>query len=32
MTFRQLRRKLERLGCIFERQASGSHVLIVSLL
>ena len=25
MTYRQLRRKLERLGCIFERQGSGSH-------
>ncbi len=25
MTYRQLRRKLERLGCVFERQGSGSH-------
>ena len=25
MTYRQLRRKLERLGCTFERQGSGSH-------
>ena len=25
MTYRQLRRKLERLGCFFERQGVGSH-------
>ncbi len=25
MTYRELRRKLERLGCRFDRQASGSH-------
>ncbi len=25
MTYRQLRRKLESLGCMFERQGSGSH-------
>ena len=25
MTYRQLRRKLERLGCSFERQGAGSH-------
>ncbi len=25
MTYRELRRKLERLGCRFERQADGSH-------
>ena len=25
MTYRQLRRKLERLGCRFERQGAGSH-------
>ena len=25
MTYRELRRRLERLGCRFDRQASGSH-------
>ena len=25
MTYRQLRRKLERLGCVFVRQGAGSH-------
>ena len=25
MTYRELRRKLEQPGCVFDRQASGSH-------
>ena len=25
MSYRELRRRLEQLGCIFERQGGGSH-------
>ena len=30
MTYRELRRKLVRLGCEFDRQASGSHELWIN--
>ena len=30
MTYRELRRKLESLGCRFERQADGSHEICVN--
>ena len=28
MTYREMRRKLEILGCRFQRQADGSHELV----
>ena len=30
MTYRELRRKLELLGCTFQRQADGSHEIWVN--
>ena len=31
MTYRELTRKLRRLGCIFDRQAGGSHEIWLNL-
>ncbi|MCY4365186.1 MAG: type II toxin-antitoxin system HicA family toxin [Chloroflexi bacterium] len=30
MTYRELRRKLENLGCRFDRQAGGSHEIWIN--
>ncbi|MDE2801613.1 MAG: type II toxin-antitoxin system HicA family toxin [Chloroflexota bacterium] len=30
MTYRELRRKLEKLGCRFQRQADGSHEMWIN--
>ena len=31
MTYRELTRKLTRLGCVFDRQAGGSHEIWINL-
>ena len=31
MTYRELTRKLRRLGCVFDRQAGGSHEIWVNV-